>query len=123
MKKVVRRLINKESVRLMARYLDEHFETKKFPVRVTIERYTARRSLSQNAVMHMWFGEIAEQIGDDPASVKADIKAMFLPEIEGLHGIIRTKDTHELSTPEMMDFMTQIQVLGSEMKWELTQPA
>ena len=88
-----------------------------------MERYVAGRSNSQNAVMHMWFGEIAEQIGDDPRSVKADIKAKFLPMVEGLHGIMRTKDTHELTKPEMMDFMTEIQVLAAEYQWELTQPA
>ena len=36
--------------------------------------------------------------------------------------IVRTKDTHELSTPEMSDFLHQIQALSSEMGWELTQP-
>lgn len=122
MKKVLRKLNNKTSVRQLCGYLDKHFDEKKFPVRVTLERYVAKRTNNQNAVMHMWFGEIAEHIGDDPASVKSDIKAMFLPEIEGMHGVMRTKDTHELSNPEMSDFMTQIQVLAAEMNWDLTQP-
>lgn len=123
MKKITRKLRNVESVKLLAQYLIRHFEEKKWPVRVTIERYVAGRSHNQNATMHMWFAEIAEQIGSDPKSVKADIKAMFLPEVEGMHGITRTKDTHELSTPEMIDFMTEIQVLASEFQWDLTQPS
>ena len=123
MNKITRILRKKESVRLLGNYLDKHFDEKKWRVRVTIERYVAGRSKNQNSVIHMWFGEIASQIGDDPASVKADIKAMFLPEVEGLHGVMRTKDTHELSTPEMMDFMTEIQVLAADYHWDLTQPA
>ena len=72
--------------------------------------------------MHGWFAEIAEVIGDDPKSVKSDLKSHFLPEVEGLQGVIRTKDTHELSKEEMTDFLYQIQAMASENGWELTQP-
>ena len=122
MNKVTRKLVNLESVKLLNGYLVEHFDTKRFPVRVTLERYRKPRSMNQNATMHMWFGEIAEQSGNDPKSVKADLKATFLPEVEGMTGVMRIKDTHELNTVEMMDFMENIQALASEMNFELTQP-
>ena len=122
MKKVTRRLRNSESVRLLGVYLNDHFNNAGFPIRVTLEKWTPVRSNNQNSLMHGWFAEIAEVIGDDPKSVKSDLKSMFLPEVEGLHGVIRTKDTHELSTPEMSDFLHQIQALSSEMGWELTRP-
>ena len=122
MKKVTRKLVNQESVKLLTGYLIEHFETKCFPVRVTLERFVKPRSMNQNATMHMWFGEIAEQTGSDPKSVKSDLKAMFLEEVEGMKGVIRTKDTHELTTPEMMDFMENIQAFASEWDFILTQP-
>ena len=122
MKKIIRTLRNKESVRLLAQYFDKHFDEKKWPVKVTIERSVKHRTLNQNSLMHKWFAEIGEHIGDDAKSVKSDMKAMFLPEIEGMHGVMRTKDTHELTNPEMQDFMTQIQVLAAEFNWDLTQP-
>ena len=122
MKKVTRKLVNQESEKLLTGYLIEHFETKCFPVRVTLERFVKPRSMNQNATMHMWFGEIAEQTGSDPKSVKSDLKAMFLPEIEGMRGIVRTKDTHELNVKEMEDFMNQIQVEAADMGIQLTQP-
>ena len=122
MKKVTRKLVNQESVKLLTGYLIEHFETKCFPVRVTLERFVKPRSMNQNATMHMWFGEIAEQTGSDPKSVKSDLKAMFLEEVEGMKGVIRTKDTHELTTPEMMDFMENIQAFAAEWDFILTQP-
>lgn len=122
MKKVQRKLTGHESVRLLTNYLHKHFEEKNFAVKVTLERWVKPRSDNQNATMHMWFGEIAEQIGDDPESVKESLKAMFLPQVEGINGVMHVKGTRQLSTPEAMDFMQQIQALAVDMGWELTQP-
>ena len=122
MKKVHRIVESHEDVRLLNNYLHKHIEEKAWPVRITLERHTKTRTSNQNSLMHLWFGEIAQQVGDDPRSVKADLKAMFLPSVEGTGGVMRPKDTHELSTPEAMDFMTQIQILAGRMGWHLTQP-
>ena len=120
MKKVVRRLRNLESCRLLNDYLVTHFETKKFPVRVTLERYEKKRSNPQNATIHMWFGEFAEQIGDSPADVKRDIKELLSPKVEGPLGVMRPKGTSEMTVPEMKDFMEAMQALAINYDVELT---
>ena len=122
MKKITRIFRNAEKIDDFAGWIKEHFEVNKWPLRITIERHVHARSLNQNATMHMWFSEISEFTGDSPASVKADLKAMFLPEIEGKLGVTRPKDTHELTKPECMDFMSRIQVTAAEMGISLTEP-
>lgn len=122
MKRITRIFRNDATVNQFAQWLRDHFATNKFPLRVTIERHVPARSINQNSTMHMWFAEIAEATGDSPASVKADLKAMLLPEVEGRLGVIRPKDTHELSTTECMDFMSRIQSMAAEMGISLTEP-
>ena len=89
---------------------------------MTLTHLKIPRTLDQNKLMHLWFAEIAAQVGDDPKSVKSDLKATFLPEIVGLHGVERTQDTHELTIEQMTDFLHQIQVLSADFGWEITQP-
>lgn len=122
MKRITRIFRNATKIDDLARWLNEHFAVNKFPLRITIERHEPARSTNQNSTMHMWFAEIAEFTGDSPASVKADLKAMYLPEIEGRLGVSRPKDTHELSVPECADFMSRIQTMAAEMGINLTEP-
>lgn len=107
----------------LSRWLTNHFKEKNFPVRVTVERYVKRRSTNQNSLMHKWFEEIAEQVGDTPKSVKADLKAKFLPEVFNKDlEVSRIKGTHELNVQEMSDFLQQIEMLAANMPWILTRP-
>ena len=122
MKKVTRIIRDQRQVDGMHKFLTEHFLVNCFAVEIVIQRFRKPRSLNQNATMHMWFTEFAEFTGNDAKSVKSDLKAMFLPEIEGMRGIVRTKDTHELNVKEMEDFMNQIQVEAADMGIQLTQP-
>ena len=43
---------------------------------VTI-KITDHRTLDANALLHVWIGQIAKQLSDTPASVKAEIKLNF----------------------------------------------
>ena len=89
---------------------------------MTLAHFKIPRTLDQNKLMHLWFSEIAAAVGDDARSVKSDLKGHFLPQIVGLQGVIRTKDTHELDTAEMRDFLQGIEAMASENGWEITQP-
>ena len=123
MRKVTRKITNREGVRLLSVYLQDHFERQGVSIRVSMERYVEKRTLSQNALVHVWCSDIASDIGDSPGSVKDDLKIMFAPAIEGPLGRIRPKNTSEMTVPEMADFMTAIQAKGAQMGWELTTAA
>jgi len=81
---------------------------------VEIKRFRKKRSLSQNALLHKWFGLIAEEFGDTPDGVKSDLKREFLPMVERHSQItgeitMEPKGTSELTPQEMADFMTRIE--------------
>ena len=72
-----------------------------------------KRSLDQNSLLHRWFDIIAQETGDTPKSVKADLKNMFSPKVERvskLTGKTNTepKDTHEFTTKECVEFMDAV---------------
>ena len=100
-------------------YLTNHFLENDFAVKVTIERWTSKRSLSQNALLHAWFADIAAAIGDSAVAVKDDLKAMFAPEVVGPLGTVRPMNTSDMTVPQMSDFMIAIQAKGAEMDWPL----
>ncbi len=83
------------------------------PWRVTVVRYVKKRSMSQNALAHLWFTIIANEIGDSADSVKYDLKMMFLEKVEltsRITGEIRLepKHTSQLDTREMTNFIAKI---------------
>lgn len=98
----------------LAQWLTKHFKEKKFPVRVTIERFRPLRNLDQNAKWHAMVSEIAEQTGNDVKSTKADIKQLFCPQVEGLRGVMRPQSTSKLSTVQFADLIEQTFALGVE---------
>ncbi len=77
---------------------------------VTVAQFRKKRTLSQNALMHKWFAEIADFTGDSESSVKADLKEEFSPKIESkvTAGKFRPMDTHEMSTTEISEFMDRM---------------
>lgn len=92
---------------------------------VEIKRLQAKRSLSQNALLHKWFGVIAEETGDTPDGVKDDIKRMFLPQVERESRItgevtMEPKRTRDLTKEEMADFMTRIEAWAAT--WGIALP-
>tara|TARA_Y100000034_G_C6571654_1_gene247787 strand:+ start:49 stop:432 length:384 start_codon:yes stop_codon:yes gene_type:complete len=82
---------------------------------VSVKPYRRKRSLNQNALLHKWFDIIASDIGDSPASVKADLKAEFCPAIESkvTPGKMRPLDTSEMNTAQMAEFMNRIEAFAA----------
>lgn len=77
-------------------------------------REKKHRSLNQNALMHKWFGIIADEIGDDRESVKHDYKMMFLGKIERVSHVtgevmMEPRSTSDLSAAECSEFMNKVQ--------------
>lgn len=89
-------------------------------VYVIIEKYHAQRSLSQNSLLHVWLGIIAEEMGvDDIEEPKYYLKEKFLKvpltdkngnEIADENGeVIRVvKDTSSLNKLEFGEFMDKV---------------
>ena len=48
------------------------------PLVVRVDQKQETRTLAQNRLMHLWFGEIANSTGDSAESVKYDLKLEFL---------------------------------------------
>lgn len=95
-------------------------------IKIEIKLYRRRRSRSQNALMHMWFGEIAAQTGHSPADVKEALKAELLgyEAYLDVFGRERTRPrpTSSLNRREAMEFMDAIQALAADFGWHLTDP-
>lgn len=92
---------------------------------VEIKRLQSKRSLSQNALLHKWFGVIADETGDTPDGVKDDLKQMFLPKVERESRItgevsMGPKRTRDLTKEEMRDFMTRIEAWAAT--WGIALP-
>ncbi len=78
---------------------------------VTVKRRTVRRSLSQNALFHMWCTEAGKEVGYDMDEAKYWIKAVcecpiHTIEIDGVK--IAERSTSKLSTDEMREFMDRV---------------
>lgn len=81
------------------------------PWSVEVKRKTKSRSLSQNALMHKWFGIIAAETGHGVEEIKEIYRDMFLGKTVVLLGDDEHaigKSTTKLSTAEMSAFMDQI---------------
>ena len=86
----------------------------KQPWRVTVEQYRKRRSLSQNSLMWLWIGEVADYVGKHTGQDADDIheffKQKFLPpriiEVGGV--TVDVRSTAKLTTLEMTIYMDRI---------------
>ena len=89
------------------------------PVEWRAKPYVGRRSLSQNALFHIWCREMAKHFGAKGVDINEEkakdlLKYRFL----GTHDIIvgtttipnQLKSTSKLDRGEMFDFMNQVQV-------------
>lgn len=92
---------------------------------VEIKQHKPKRSLSQNALLHKWFGVIADETGDTADGVKYDLKRMFLPSVEREsritgESVMVPKRTRDLTKEEMRDFMTRIEAWAAT--WGIALP-
>ena len=79
---------------------------------VRISLYVARRTLQQNARLHMLFQKVALATGSDIESVKLGYKAMFLAGKQtDFHGrrITVYPKTSKMSKKELASFMEQVE--------------
>jgi 1,2-phenylacetyl-CoA epoxidase PaaB subunit len=61
----------------------------KKPYMVTISEVKNKRSLDQNALLHMWGQDYSDQTGETPPDVKEHFKVMFLPMKKTTYQIMR----------------------------------
>ena len=79
--------------------------------RVKIERYTEPRTLSQNALMWMWFTCIERETGTDKQDVHDYYCNRFLRRLTFMRGREMTiaGSTSKLNTLQMTDFLNKVQ--------------
>ena len=92
------------------------------PCKLEIKQYVDARSLSQNALMHMWFNQIYNRfsamgimVGDEPITAE-DVKLMMKHKFLGVKDVVRGKlvikdqlvSTSSLNTGEMTYFLDQV---------------
>lgn len=78
---------------------------------ITVEPYRKKRSLNQNAYLHMILGVIANETGNSIEDVKEFYKYQYLgtkPILVGEIDCFVSRSTTELSTKEMADFTEKI---------------
>lgn len=103
---------DKEGVRWLGRTLDSIVSVlSNGKYRVTIERYTEPRSLSQNNLMWLWMTCIEEETGTAKEDVYNYYCRKFLSHrtIIGGEEVVVNDTSSMLNTLQMADFMTKIQ--------------
>lgn len=107
---------------------------------VEIKEFVRNRTLAQNRLIHMWFGIIAKETGNDIEAIKAYYKQKFLGH-EFKHVVIRRvgelagdfdlvdkivsqlKSTADLTTKEMTEFCEKVEAdASSELGIDLPHP-
>ena len=106
--------------------------------RLTLKPWRDKRSLSQNSLAHMWFGEISEYLiksgraDATPEWVKRNLKRTYLGCVEVTYTDFVTgeqittyepRHTADLDTGEMHFFLTQIEHWCAQFGLSLTIPA
>lgn len=95
------------------------------PYEVNVGPFRQQRTLPQNSLIHKWFKHIADDTGNDEASVKEDMIEAFSPMVESKikPGTWRHKRTHEMDTAEMTTFVDSIYKCACEFGIFLPHPA
>lgn len=110
-----------QRVKFFADYLDKEWNWE-YPVEWKVKRYIPKRSLSQNALFHVWCREMAEHFKSKGADVDEEqMKELIKYKILGTEDrqisntIIpaQIRETSGLDRGEMMDFMDKV------MEWAL----
>ena len=102
------------------------------PLAIQPRKYTNPRSLSQNALLHKWFGEIADHFESKGVDINADkAKSLMKLKFLGTEDIVirnttipnQLKSTSKLDKGEMMRFMDQVSDWASDHGVVLSMPA
>ena len=85
---------------------------------MTIDKRKHKRTLSQNALMWMWFNCIADETGQSVDDIHDSYCAMFLSRVaispRGEEVKVQ-RGTSKLNTAEMSEFMNRVQADAAEM--------
>lgn len=127
MKQITRIFRDASKVEELAVWIRRHFETDNFPLRMEITKFVPARSGNQNATIHMWFDQIAQNIGDTQESVKQAIKNKYLPMVPSKiakdgETVMRRIGTRELNSKQMSWFMDRIKDEAAFTNTEITEP-
>jgi len=120
----------------LAKWIEENWDFEDSLV-LQPKPYKNPRSLSQNALFHMWCGEMAQQMADrgvkveDEAITADDVKLMMKIKYLGTEDIVRGKlvvkdqlrRTSTLDKGEMFHFMEQVEEWATDRGCQLTIPA
>ena len=94
----------------------KHFSGK--DVELIIRRKKKYRSVEQNRLMWLWYGIMADHTGFTSDEIHSIMKSKFLhtEKVDEKTGVIYPyiRSTTELTTIEMIDYMTSIQKFASE---------
>ena len=94
--------------------------------RVKIERFTEPRTLSQNALMWLWFTCIEQETGTDKQDVHDYYCNLFLRRASYIKGkeTVIAGSTSKLNTVQMTDFLNKVQAdAAAELGMTLPLPA
>lgn len=88
--------------------------------KVTIERYTEPRTISQNALMWMWFTCIEQETGTDKQDVHDYYCNLFLRRTAVINGMetVIAGSTSKLNTLQMTDFLNKVKA-DAATEWAL----
>lgn len=127
---------SRQDVEKKAKYLIENMLAWDFsrPLTVKLEEYKNPRSLSQNAMSHIWYREIAEGMEkkghvvdyDNPAEAwKLWLKKRFLGVTTvniGKHSLEEIRRTSDLNSAEMAHYLDQVYYWAMDLGIRLTIP-
>ena len=97
----------------------------KKPIEILIKPYKKNRSLAQNSTYHMWLADIAPEFGYKPEELHETLKVGFLGVVENVVDgvkLIRPKSTTELSTKEMAEYLSMVEMLAHSLNIRLRRP-
>ena len=115
-------------LKFFKKFLDEWDFSR--PVAWKLEPYSNMRSLSQNALFHMWCGEMSNHFGSKIDITPEQVKMLMKNEFLGTEDVIinntvienQLRSTSSLSKGEMHQFMEQVFHWGLDHGVQLTNP-
>lgn len=130
--------LHKSTLNLFIKEITEIANSTDKRLRVSLKEWREKRSIDQNSLSHMWYGEVAEQASTrdgnykfDIEEVKTKLKEMFLGyediEVKDLiTGETRTekrlRKTSELGVGDMYFYLCQVEVWAINNNYKLTVP-
>ncbi|MGO1190306.1 hypothetical protein [Vibrio casei] len=122
-------LTDSDGLMSVSSFVHDHFNEGGKPLKIEIKN-TGKRSLSQNALVWLWYGELATQIkqrigqSHDTEILHEHFKSKFCPQKTVLLGKqeIHIASTKRLDKGEMCKYLTDIDQWATNAGFKLTRP-